>query len=108
MFKPLNWEIITKKNFTNHEKRTRRLKLNIKLVFLTLQSKCEAVNSPSLETFKARLDGALSNLVYREVSLPIAEGLELDGLKGPFQPKPFHDSVTVRVQYASDLCVARI
>jgi len=28
----------------------------------------------SLEAFKARLDGALSNLVYREVSLPRAGG----------------------------------
>jgi len=30
--------------------------------------------------FKARLDGALSNLVWWEVSLPIAGGLELVGL----------------------------
>ena len=35
----------------------------------------EAVDAPSLEAFKARLDGALSNLVQWEVSLPIAEGL---------------------------------
>jgi len=28
------------------------------------------------------------------VSLPIAGGLELDDLKGPFQPKPFCDSMT--------------
>ena len=34
----------------------------------------EAVNAPSLEALKARLDGALSNLIYREVSLPIAGG----------------------------------
>jgi len=32
----------------------------------------EAVDAPSLEAFKARLDGALSILVWREVSLPIA------------------------------------
>ena len=37
----------------------------------------EAVDAPSLEVFKARLDGALSNLVWWEVSLPMAEGLEL-------------------------------
>jgi len=43
----------------------------------------EAVDAPSLEAFKDRLDGAFSNLVYREVSLPIAGGLELD-LNGPF------------------------
>jgi len=34
----------------------------------------EVVNAPLLEVFKARLDGALSNLVEREVSLPIAGG----------------------------------
>jgi len=31
----------------------------------------------------------LSNLVWWEVSLPTAAGLELDDLKGPFQTKPF-------------------
>ena len=40
----------------------------------------EVVDAPSLEVFKARLDGALSNLVYWKVSLPMAGGLELDGL----------------------------
>ena len=40
----------------------------------------EVVDDPSLEAFKARLDGALSNLVKREVSLPIAGELELDDL----------------------------
>jgi len=40
----------------------------------------EAVNAPFLEVFKARLDGALRNLVWREMSLPIAEGLELGDL----------------------------
>jgi len=34
----------------------------------------EAVDAPSLEVLKARLDGALGNLVWWEVSL------ELDGL----------------------------
>ena len=34
----------------------------------------EAVDVPSLEAFKARLDRAVSNLVEREVSLPIAGG----------------------------------
>ena len=51
----------------------------------------EVVDALSLEIFKARLDGALSNLVEREMTLPIAGGLELDDLKGPFQPKPFYD-----------------
>lgn len=34
----------------------------------------EAVDAPSLEALKARLGGAVSNLVQREVSLPIAGG----------------------------------
>jgi len=35
----------------------------------------EVVDCPSLEAFKARPDGAVSNLVQREVSLPTAGGL---------------------------------
>ena len=46
----------------------------------------EAVATPSLAVSKARLDRAWSNLVWWKVSLPMAEGLELDD---PFQPKPF-------------------
>jgi len=57
----------------------------------------EAVDAPSLEAFKARLDVALSNLVQEEMSLPIAVGLELNDLKGPFQLKPFYDSITLSV-----------
>jgi len=40
----------------------------------------EAVAAPALAVFKARLDGALSNLVWWKVSLPMAGGLELEGL----------------------------
>ena len=40
----------------------------------------EAVDAPSLEVFKARLDGALSNLVWWKVSVPVARALELDDL----------------------------
>ncbi|GAB0180132.1 hypothetical protein GRJ2_000478500 [Grus japonensis] len=40
----------------------------------------EAVDAPSLEVFKARLDGALCNLVWWKVSLPMAGDLELDDL----------------------------
>jgi len=54
----------------------------------------EVVNSPCLDAFKARLDGTLSNLVEREVSLTIAGGMELDDLKGHFQTKPFCNSMT--------------
>jgi len=35
----------------------------------------EVVDAPSLETFQARLDGALSNLVWLKMSLLMAEGL---------------------------------
>jgi len=35
----------------------------------------EAVAAPSLEAFKARLDGALSNLVWWKMSLSMAEGV---------------------------------
>ena len=54
----------------------------------------EAVAAPSVAVFKARLDGALSNLVWWKVSLPMAGGLQWDHLQDPFQPKPFYDSVT--------------
>jgi len=40
----------------------------------------EAVAAPSLAVFKARLDGALSNLVWRKLSLLMAGGLEPDDL----------------------------
>jgi len=40
----------------------------------------EAVAAPSLEVFKSRLDGALSNLVWWKMSLPMAGALEPDDL----------------------------
>jgi len=40
----------------------------------------EVLDAPSLEVFKARLDGALSNLVWWKVSVPVARALELDDL----------------------------
>jgi len=40
----------------------------------------EVVAAPSLEVFKARLDGALSNLVWWKVSLLMAGGLALGDL----------------------------
>jgi len=40
----------------------------------------EIVDAPSLEVFKARLDGALSNLILWKMFLPVAGGLELDDL----------------------------
>ena len=47
----------------------------------------------SLEAFKARLDVALGSLVWWLVTLHIAGGLKLDDHCGPFQPKPFYDSM---------------
>jgi len=46
----------------------------------------EAVDAPSVAVFKARLDGALSNLVWWKVSLLMAGGLEPDDLKVPSNP----------------------
>jgi len=40
----------------------------------------EAVDVPSLAVFKARLDGAWSNLVWWKVFLPMAGVLKLDDL----------------------------
>jgi len=40
----------------------------------------EAVDAPSLELFRARLDGALGSLVWCVTTLPMVAGLELDGL----------------------------
>ena len=57
----------------------------------------EVVDAPSLEVFKTRLDGALGNMVYYHIwslmALPVAGALELDDPWGPFQPKPFYDSI---------------
>lgn len=40
----------------------------------------EAVDARSLQALQARLAGALGNLVYRMVSLPMAEQSEVDNL----------------------------
>jgi len=53
----------------------------------------EAVDAPTLEAFKARLDVALGNLVWWLATLHIAGGLKLDDHCGPFQPRPFYDSM---------------
>ena len=53
----------------------------------------EAVDAPSLEAFKARLDVALGSLVWWFVSLPMAWALKLDDLWGSFQPRLFYDSM---------------
>ena len=52
----------------------------------------EVVDAPSLEGLKARLDVALGSLVWCLATLHISGGLKLDYC-GPFQPRPFYDSV---------------
>ena len=53
----------------------------------------EAVDAPSLEAFTARLDVALGSLVCWLATLHIAGGLKLGDHCGPFQPRPFDDSM---------------
>jgi len=79
-----------------------RFRLDIRKKFFTMRVvkhwnrlPREAVAAPSLVVFKARLDGALSNLVWWNLSLLMAGGLELDNLEGPFQPLPFYDSISM-------------
>jgi len=63
------------------------------------------VDTPSLEAFKARLDVALSSLVWWLATLHIAGGLKLNDCCGPFQPRPLYDSMTkfLRIQLLSEL-----
>jgi len=68
-----------------------RFRLGIRKKFFTVRElkhwnrlSKEVVDAPFLEVFKARLDGALSNLVWWKVCLPMAVGLEQDDLYGPF------------------------
>ena len=56
-----------------------RFKLDIRKTFFTMRVvkpwprlPREVVDAPSLETFKARLDGALSNMIQVKVSMVIA------------------------------------
>ena len=53
----------------------------------------EAVDAPSLEASKARLDAALRSLVWWLATLHTAGGLKLDDHRGPFQLRPFYDSM---------------
>ena len=67
-----------------------RFRLDIRKKFFTVRmaGHFNRLSGEVVEAFKDRLDGVLGNLVYRATwSLPIAGGLELDDLKGPFQPK---------------------
>ena len=53
----------------------------------------EAVDAPSLQAFKARLDVALGSLVCWLATLHTAGGLKRDEHCGPFQPRPLCDSM---------------
>ena len=53
----------------------------------------EVVYAPSPKAFKARLDVALGSLVWWLATLHIAGGFKLDDHYGPFQPRPFYDSM---------------
>ena len=54
----------------------------------------EAVDAPSPEAFKARLDVALVSLIWWLATLHIAGGgVKLDDHCGPFQPRPFYVSM---------------
>ena len=58
----------------------------------------EAVDGPLLGAFKARLDGAVSQPdLVRDVPAYSRE-LELGDLKGPFQSKPFYDSLPALIK----------
>lgn len=60
----------------------------------------ERCGCPSLETFKARLDEALSTQIELKMCWRIAEGLDFTGA---FQPKPFWDSVVLPSQIVAIL-----
>ena len=52
----------------------------------------EAVDASSLEVFKVSLDEALGNMVWWELSLPVAVMLKLTGnFQGLFHLKPFYE-----------------
>ena len=53
----------------------------------------EVLDAPSLEAFKARLNVGLGILVWWLVILHISGGLKLDDHCGPFQLRPFYDSM---------------
>ena len=87
-----------------------RFRLDIRKKFFTMRMERhwnmlprEVVDAPSLETFQARLDGVLSNLVYLKMSLLIAAGFGVMTSKGPCQPRLFYDSVLVGLRLVQGL-----
>ena len=82
------------------KRRQGRLRLDIRKKFFTQRvvmhwnrlSK-EVVDAPSLEAFKARLDVALGSLVWWLATLHVGRVLKPDDHCGPFQARPFYDSM---------------
>lgn len=74
------------------------------------QTARETVSDPFLQVWKAMSDGALNNLIQWKLSLPVAGGMGLGDLLGPFQPKPFCVSVTsvVKLSLQVFLCIFNI
>ena len=82
-----------------------RLRLDIRRKFFTQRVVThwnrlpkEVVDAPSLEALKARLDVALGSLGWWLATLHIAEGLKLNDHCGPFQLRPFYDSMISKVK----------
>jgi len=69
------------------------LSFNSVPIFIADPMPKEVVDAPSLEAFKARLDVALGSLVWWLATLHIAGGLKLHDHCGPFQPRPFYNSL---------------
>lgn len=55
-----------------------------------IQGKERMTLQQCLPKLQGQAGWALSNLAYWKVSLPMAQMLELNDLKDPFQPKPFY------------------
>ena len=53
----------------------------------------EALDAPTLEAFKARLDVALGSLVWWLATVHVAGEVKLGEHCGPFQHRPFYDSM---------------
>lgn len=64
----------------------------------------EAEDAPSLETFTARPDRALSSLVWLKMFQLIAGRLDKMVCKGLFQPKPLLDSKAAQDSFSSKSC----
>lgn len=54
----------------------------------------EVVGSPSLQIFPDQVEWGSEQPVLGESVPACGRGLELNDLSGPFQPKPFHGSVS--------------